>query len=71
MVRYMVECVTLLTVSVFALDCSWCEVETGGEGTSGMITLPWWDGVVKICGGDWWIRCKVAVFKHGGGKEFR
>ena len=39
MVRYVVEYVTLLVVSIFALGCPWCAVHAGGEGTSGMITL--------------------------------
>ena len=39
MIRYVVEFVILLIVSVFALCCPYCVVETGGECTSEMIIL--------------------------------
>ena len=45
MVRCVVECVKLLTTSVFVLDFTWCTVETGSERTLGMIALSWWGGV--------------------------
>lgn len=48
----MVECVTLLAVGVFALDCPWCAVETVGEGTSGMNALSRWGDIVEVGVGD-------------------
>ena len=48
----MVECVTLLAVGVFALDCPWYTIEANGEGTSGMNILSRWGGLVEIGVGD-------------------
>ena len=57
MARYVVECVTLLAVSIFALCCPWYVVERCGECTSGMIVLSWRSRVVEVCGVDWLGRC--------------
>ena len=70
MVYCIVQCVILLTVRVFTLGCSWCDIEKDGDGTSGMIVLSRWDRVVEMCGGDWWERGKVMGFEYGGEKLF-